>query len=179
MRSGRGQILGLHADDPILRWIGPLGLALSWGTALIVDLEHEISSRTLADIRSEGPRLEEISPGRTGVATISAGAINAEAVDECVSLLARNWPAVVVRSDGDRWPGSVVPYRSALPGILAESTEVPAVWQVAAGAESSGLRGVLLPDVGSRSVRAMLEGRTPRHGQWVRAWRKVWERPWA
>lgn len=178
MRSVRGHVLGLSAEDPVLRWVGPIGMALSVGTALIVDLSHCGGGRTLADISTEGPRLEELSPGRSGVATISAGPLSVESIGETVALLAESWPAVVVRSDGLRWPGAQVPYLGALPGVLATDHSGPAVWQLASGARHESLKGVVMPHLSSRAMRAMLEGRNPTQRRWVGAWRRVWSLPW-
>lgn len=179
MGNVRGQVLALQSEDPVLRWVGPIGLASAHGSALIIDLSRQVTPRTLADVRNDGPRLDELSPGRAGIATIAAGDLASGALEEVVSLLARSWPAVVVRSDGKRWDGATVPYRAAMPGALAERSDVPAVWQLASGRDAAGLDGYVMPGLGSGLIRTMLEGRIPRRNRWVRAWSKVWSIPWA
>jgi hypothetical protein len=179
MRGGRGQILGLFSEDPVLRLIGPIGMGLSVGAALIVDLTRDLAGRTLADVRTDGPRLDELSPGRGGVATIGAGPITGTELAETVEILRSSWPAVVVRSDGARWAGPTVPYRGVYPGQEASSPQTPAVWQVSDGAQPVRLAGIVLPRLSRRSTVAMLRGHTPAAKRWVDCWKKAWEIPWA
>lgn len=179
MRGGRGLILGLCSDDPVLRWVGPIGLALSIGTALVVDLVGQGVGRTLVDVHADGPKLDELSPGRSGVASMPAGPIDSATLDEAVFLLARSWPAVVVRSDGKRWTGASVPYRPIYPGVLRNADTSPAVWQPTMSSSASNLRGPVMPRLSGGSTLAMLEGRRPMAKRWVRSWRRVWELPWA
>jgi hypothetical protein len=176
---GRGSVLAISSDDPILRWVGAIGLASSARTALIVDLVGPLTGRTLADLVGDGPKLAELSPGRNGVATISAGHVEESDVARAVELLARSWPAVVVRSDGVRWGRSTVSYRGMYPGALSVTDIRPSVWQPAGGAVPTRLPGVVLPRLGSRHFKAMLSGRMPIKRSWVAAWGRVWSQPWA
>ena len=180
MGGRRGQVLGIASDDPVLAWIGPVGLALSSGTALIIDCQNARLSagRTLSDIAAEGPRLEELSPARTGVATIAAGDVSGELLAQTVDQLAKSWPALVIRGRA-AWAGACVPYRALYPGALAPDSHAPAVWQRIRGGSVGRHKGPVLPPVSTRSVRAMLENRRPIAPRWIREWKRVWELPWA
>lgn len=175
----RGHVLGITSDDYVLSRIGPVGLGLAAGSALIVDLLGEMSGRTLAEIRDDGPRLAELSPGRTGVARISAGPVLASELEQVVATLASSWPAIVVSTDGSRWSGPTVTYRPFYPGPDGPNAILPSVWQVAPGARPSKLPGVVMPSVSRRAMVAMLRGGLPVSRRWVSAWRKVWALPWA
>lgn len=179
MRSGRRQVLGLRSEDPVLNLIGPIGMALVMGSALIVDLSGDPSGRTLADIRDEGPRLDELSPGRRGVATIAAGPITGVELSEAIESMISSWPAIVIRSDGLRWTGPTVPYRGVYPGMRIGEDAAPAVWQIAPGAGFKTFHGVVMPRIGHRATLTMLNGRIPRAQSWIAAWRGVWEMAWA
>lgn len=165
----------------MLSWIGPIGLALAAGTALIVDVRsrHLPGSKTLAQLMVDGPSLMDLSPGRRGVATIASGSMSSEEIAQAIEILAGRWPALVVRSDGKRWPGPSVPYRAILPGFLRPSDLVPSVWQPSIGVSVPTLPGPILPRLGRRPVMAMLEGKTPTARRWVDSWRAIWEMPWA
>lgn len=172
-------MLAVRSEDPVLNWVGAAGLAHSVRTALIVDLVGAATTRTLADIVADGPKLAEISPGRTGVARISAGMTDLETVRSAAQALATNWPAVVVALDRDDWDGALVPYRGIYPGVLAGSSGTVAVWQpVSRARPTSRLPGPVLPPLAARGVRAMLSGRRPRARRWIGAWGHVWDMPW-
>jgi len=179
MRSGRRQVLGLRSEDPVLNLIGPIGMGLAVESALIVDLAGDSSGRSLAEIRDEGPRLEELSPGRSGVATIAAGPVTGSELSEAIEIMISSWPSIVIRSDGLRWTGPTVPYRGVYPGIRVARDAMPAVWQMAPGAGYKKFHGVVMPRIGHRSTLTMLHGRIPRAPSWIAAWRRVWEMPWA
>jgi hypothetical protein len=172
-------VLGIKSNDPVLDVIGPIGLGMSVGSALIVDLVSDYGGRTLADIRQDGPRLEELSPGRPGVARIGAGPVSGADLDEVIETLAMSWPALIVRSDGARWKGPTIPYHALYPGVLATDQTAPAVWQVVPGAKPGRLLGVVMPLIGRRATVAMLQGRTPGSRRWIGSWRPVWKLPWA
>lgn len=179
---GSARVLAVTSNDPVLSLLAPIGLAASAGTALVVDLAgglHVPSARTLADIAAEGPRLDELSPGRAGVAFVTSGSITLGEAGEMVDQLATRWPAVVVRSDGDGWPGPTVPVRALYPGWLAPSAESAAVWQPMAHGSRPPGPGPVLPRVGRGTVRRLLSGRLPSRSRWVRAWKQVWGMPWA
>lgn len=165
----------------MLAWIGPIGLALAAGTALIVDVRTRYlqGTKTLAQLMVDGPTLFDLSPGRSGVATIASGSMSSDELSEAIEVLAGRWPALVIRSDGSRWAGPTVPYRAILPGFLRPSEPVPSVWQPATGVSVPSLPGPVLPRLGRRPVMAMLEGKTPLARRWVDSWRGVWEMPWA
>jgi hypothetical protein len=181
MGTRRRQVLGIYSDDAVLGWVGPIGLALAAGTALIIDVRPDSRSRsgTLADLMMDGPRLHDLSPGRRGVAHIASGAMESHDLNLAIETLAGRWPAVVVRSDGRLWQGPTVPYRPILPGLLKESHPSPSVWQPTSGAGIQSLPGPVLPRLGRRSVVAMLEGNLPAARRWVSAWHPIWDMPWA
>ena len=181
MGSRRRQVLGVHAEDPVLSWIGPIGLALAAGTALIIDVRTRYlpGTKTLAQLMLDGPRLFDLSPGRRGVATIASGSMSSDEIARAIEVLAGRWPALVVRSDGELWPGPTVPYRAILPGFLRPGDLIPSVWQPAIGVSVPSLPGPVLPRLGRRPVMAMLEGKTPQARRWVESWRAIWEIPWA
>lgn len=181
--KGRHPILGVWSPDPILSLVGPIGLAVSVGTALIVDLTattRQPSQRTLADLIADGPILSELSPGRPGVAFLSGGAADPVAATELIEALATHWPAIVVRVPEGATSFATVPVVPLFPGRLAPIS-VPAhgVWQpVGGGADPPG-PGPVLPRLRPGTVRRMLAGQIPRRSRWIDAWRPVWEMPWA
>lgn len=181
MGSRRRQVLGVHAEDPVLSWIGPIGLALAAGTALVIDARTRYlpGTKTLAQLMVDGPSLSELSPGRRGVATIAAGSMSSDEMAQAVEVLSGRWPALVIRTEGRLWAGPTVPYRAILPGHLSPAELVPSVWQPASGVSVPSLPGPVLPRLGRRPVLAMLEGKTPLARRWVDSWRAIWDMPWA
>lgn len=177
-KSGRG-VLGIESPDPTLSYLGGLGLALSAGTALLIDLEGGIhTSRTLADFAESGPGLIEMSPGRLGVALLSGGGASDELAAGLIAELARAWPAVVVRCRRGQHLGPTVPLRPLLPGLLASQYSGPTVWQPTRARRPPPGPGPVLPSLSPRLVRMLLAGRSIRRTAWVRAWGRVWEMPW-
>jgi hypothetical protein len=180
--KGSPGVLGVFSFDPVLSAIAPLGLAAAAGTCLVLDLRGDLHiphARTLADVAIDGPRLDELSPGRPGVAVMSVGALGLEEARRVVDELATRWPAVVIRTAPEDWSGRKVPVVPLLPGWAAPQTSGAAVWQpVAAGSAPPG-PGPVLPRLRSRTVRTLLAGRLPTRSRWVRAWSRVWELPWA
>lgn len=179
---GRRGVLGVESPDPVLSLFGALGLGASAGTALVVDMARDSrvgTDRTLADLLEDGPTLHELSPTRPGVAVISAGPVDVVAGLPLIERLAANWPAVVVRCSADGWPGPTVPVRPLLPGLLAPTELIPAVWQTVVGGVRPPGPGPVLPRLGPRSARNLLTGRLPTRGRWLRVWERVWEMPWA
>lgn len=172
----------MASADPVLSLVGPLGLAASAGTALVVDLLGGLRTgpgRSLADIAVEGPRLDELSPGRSGVALVGAGPLSAGEAESTVYRLASRWPAVVVRPASQGWPGPTVPLRPLFPGLLAPAAEGAAVWQpVGPGVDPPG-PGPVLPRLTRATAHRLLHGRLPARSRWVSAWAAVWGLPWA
>lgn len=173
----------MMSADPVLSVVSPIGLAAAAGTALIADLGsvHLAGvSRTLRDLHDDGPTLDELSPGRPGIALVSGGGIEVEQAVVVIERLAGRWPAIVVRVDSEDWPFPVIPVIPIFPGRLAPIPQASrGVWQpLGAGADPPG-PGPVLPRLGPSALRLMLAGRLPRRGRWIAAWKPVWDMPWA
>ncbi len=175
-------VLGVQSNDPVLSLLGALGLAQAAGTALVIDLCRDLrtpTGRTLADIAADGPSLDELSPGRAGVALISSGPLQPSECEAVIEALAPTWPAVVVRCTPEQWVGPTVPIRALLPGLLQAADQSPAVWQPVAARLRPPGPGPVLPRIRSSLARRMIAGRAVPGARWVRAWAPVWSMPWA
>jgi hypothetical protein len=174
--------LGVESPDPVLSLLAAMGMGQVVGTALVVDLCGDLnlrSERTLADIAADGPALEELSPGRRGVAILGSGPLSPIESAGIIADLAVHWPAVVVRCRAEGWEGPTVPVRPLLPGLMQQINSSPAVWQrLASGVKPSG-PGPVLPRIRASTVRRMLAGRAVRGSRWLEAWGPVWGMPWA
>lgn len=162
--------------------VGPLALAASAGTGLVIDLLGGMatgSRRTVADLIAEGPRLEELSPGRSGVAMMGAGPVSADQFRHVVERLAESWPALVIRAGEGQWEGRLVPAIPLFPGWLSPVMPGAAVWQPVAGMSKAPGPGPVLPRLTSRTAKALLSGKLPIRSRWISAWRPVWGMPWA
>jgi hypothetical protein len=179
--KGRHPVLGVWSPDPVLSAVAPIGLAAAAGTALIVDMvATERTSRTLADLVAEGPTLDELTPGRRGVALLPGGKVDPEQAFEFIRRLGEHWPAVVVRLPGADFSLPSVPAIPLFPGRLATLQIPPAgVWQPLGGSPEPPGPGPVLPRLRAGTVRRMLAGQLPRRSRWVEGWRRVWEMPWA
>lgn len=180
--KGRFGVLAVASPDPVLSVLGPVGLAAAAGTALVVDAGEGLRTppgRTLADLAADGPRLEELAPGRRGVGFISAGGMAAAETAELVGRLSRHWPAVVVRTGVSSWDGPTVPLIPLYPGWLAPDHGGAAVWQSVPGGGRPPGPGPVLPIPGRAITSRILAGGLPHQGRWVRAWLQAWEMPWA
>jgi hypothetical protein len=177
---GRRNVLGVESPDPTLSLLGAMGLAASAKTGLVVDLAGGLrTSRTVADLAEDGPSLEELGPGKPGVALIAGGPVGRDQALGVIEVLAAAWPSVIIRCRAEEWPWPVVPLRGLLPGSLFDYEDHPAVWQ------PWGLRarppgpGPILPRLGAGMTRQILAGRLPARSRWIDAWVKVWSLPWA
>ena len=177
MGKGSSRVLGVESSDPVLASISPLALGLASGTALVIDLSAR-GGRSLADLISEGPSLDELAPGRSGVAVIGGGGIDPSAAAELAERLARHWPAVVVRPGTSPWVGTTVPVVPLFPGILAPADSSAAVWQPVPGGSRPPGPGPVLPRLRRSTMQALLRGRVPVRSHWISAWKRVWELPW-
>lgn len=174
--------MGVRSIDPILSLVGPIGLAASVGTALVVDLVPSAGSqgrRTLRDLSADGPTLAELSPGRRGVAMIPGGGIEPVDAIELLERLALTWPAITVRVEGTGWPFPVVPVIPIYPGPFLATIEPLGVWQPIGGVGRAPGPGPVLPRLRTGQLRRLLSGHIPRRSRWVEAWRPVWDMPWA
>lgn len=177
----RTRLLAVRSEDPVLSVLGAVGLAVSAGTALLVDLGDRLggpSARTLADLAVDGPRLEETAPSRRGVAVIQGGGIGVDEAHLLAGRLAQTWPVVVVRAVGPAWPGALVPVVALYPGWLSPKESGPAVWQRLSGGPTAPGPGPVLPLLRAGVVRRVLAGKSPLPGRWLRVWRGVWGLRW-
>ncbi len=173
-------------EDGLLGALAPLALAVSAGTCLVVDLDPlgpgYPGSRSLADLVADGPRREDLVPGRSGIAVIRNGGVDAARSTEVVAALVEGWDRVVLRLAPRRpaaVPFPVIPVRLMLPGALFPPVEGPAVYQ----ATPAGFRmpgpGIRLPIPSRSTVAALIRGRLPAgRDRWIRAWRRAWEVSW-
>lgn len=177
---GRLGVLAVQSPDPMLSLFASLGLAMSAGSALVVDLRSEVRTRrTLVDLAEDGPALVDLSPGKAGVGLISGGGMTVEPAVPIVELFADRWPAVVVRCDMGTWPGPAVPVLPLVLGILTPPESEPAVWQPFGKPVRPPGPGPVLPSLPGRVARTLLAGRAPTRSRWIRAWTPVWRMPWA
>ncbi len=169
--------------DGVLGAIAPLAMAASVGTALVVDLDqagpHYPGSGSLAQLVSEGPRRTDLAPGRRGVGVLRNGGVSWEPAREVVEALIAGWPHVVLRCRNPAAVCPTVPIVPLLPGNLVETVPGRAVYQQVGWREKSPGPGPVLPTPSRPTVKALCEGRLPFGSRWVRAWRQVWETPWA
>ena len=175
-------MLAVRSPDPVLSAVAPIGLAANAPACLVVDLADELDlhgSRSLADILTDGPRLDELSPGRRGIALISGGSIGVDEAERVVGELSTHWPAIVVRPKADRWPGPTVPVIPMYPGLLSPRHAGTAVWQPSGGMQRPPGAGPVMPRLRPAMVRGLLSGRVPAKSRWITAWRQVWDIPWA
>lgn len=179
--KGRHRVLATQSSDPVLSLVGALGLGASVGTALVVDLGpgSRNGSRSLADIVTDGPSLDELSPGRRGLAFITGGGVPSPEAVEIVERLARRWPAVVVRVDTDEYP---IPTARVEPLVAGRLVPKPAashaVWQPVGTSIDPPGPGPVLPRLRAGLAAHLLDGRVPRRSRWIAALRPVWEMPW-
>lgn len=165
MGEGRFGLVGVESPDPVLSMLAALGLAVSAGTAIVLDQTHPAEvdvDRVLA------------VPVRPGVAVVRLGGEQGAALP---SLTAR-WPAVVVRNPAPDWTGPLIPVRPLIGGLLTEEWSGPAVWQPVWGGIRRHGPGPVLPRLPSGTARALLSGRVPARSRWVQAWKGVWGMPW-
>lgn len=180
MGGERPRVLAVSSTDPVMSVVGPIGLAAATGTALLIDMANQMggAQRTLSDLMADGPRLDELSPGRKGVAVLRAGYLTTETL-AFIDQLATRWPAVVVRPGPEGWSGPTVPLRPLYPGWLAQATTEAAVWQQLPSSPRPPGPGPVLPVLRPGVVRRVLSGGMPDQGKWLKVWERVWELPWA
>lgn len=180
--KGRHPILGVWSPDPVLSLVAPIGLGISVGTALVVDLvaAGRQPGRTLADVVEDGPTMSELSPGRPGVALLPGGPIDRGVAIDFIDRLTAHWPAIVVRVPDTEFPFATVPVVPLFPGRLSPVPLPPhGVWQPVGGGSHPPGPGPVMPRLRSGVVRRLMAGQLPRRGKWIAAWRPVWEMPWA
>ncbi|HEY7565201.1 MAG TPA: hypothetical protein VIA81_09770 [Acidimicrobiia bacterium] len=186
--------LAVHTElDPVLAAIAPLGLAAAAGRpCLVIDLDPlgppYPGERSLADIARDGPSRPDLGPGprrntRSGIAVLRNGDITLENAADLIAGLIRHWPAVVLRLPMGQLnlmlPAPVIPVVPLLPGILAPRHPRAAVWQLGDDSVSPPGPGPILPRLRIHQVSNLLAVQRIPQGPWVRAWRRVWELPWA
>ena len=180
--KGRPGVLSVWSPDPVLSVLAPLALATAAGTGLVIDRAGGLtlgSRRTVADLAEEGARLDELSPGRAGVAVMQAGPVGEDDFNSVVDRLAGNWPAIVIRVADQQQRARTVPVIPLFPGWLEPSPPGAAVWQPVVGAGKPPGPGPVLPRLPSRIARSLLSGRMPARSRWISGWTPVWGLPWA
>jgi hypothetical protein len=173
-------------EDGLLGALAPLGLAAAAGTCLVVDLDpagpHYPGARSLASLVAEGPRREDLSAARRGVAVVRNGGVDPAAATPVLDALVEGWERVVLRLPPRHPPipsCPVVPVRLSLPGTLFPPGDGPSVYQATPGALRPPGPGIRLPVPNRRTVEGLISGRLPLPGdRWIRAWRRAWEVPW-
>lgn len=180
--KGRAALLAVWSPDLLLSVVAPLGLAAAAGTALVIDHTGGLAvstGRTLADLVEDGPRLDELGPGRSGVAVLASGPVDIASSTPLIERMASRWPAIVVRVPDENGPHATVPVHPLYPGWLAPTGEAAAVWQPVSGGPRPPGPGPVLPRLRSGTVRRLLAGQLLTRSRWVRAWHRVWGMPWA
>ena len=174
-------------EDGLLGALAPLGLAAACpGPVLVIDLDdggpQYLGEQSLADLVADGPRLDDLRPGRAGVAVLRNGGVGASDASAVIEALLEGWERVVLRLPPRRRvvvPVPVVPVRLLLRGSLFGPAVGPAVYQSTPATIRLPGRGIRLPTPSRSTVASLLEGIAPPAGdRWVRAWRRVWEAPW-
>lgn len=174
-------------EDGVLGALAPLGLAAAAGTSLVVDLDplgpRYPGTGSLADLVRDGPRRDDLSPGRRGVAVLRNGGVGAGGTQEVLAALLAGWENVVLRLPPRPVPvapgAPVVPVHLLLPGSLFPRGDGPAVYQSTRAVLTLPGPGIRLPIPSPGTVAGLLGGRLPVAGdRWVRAWRRVWEGSW-
>lgn len=173
-------------EDGVLGAVAPVALAAAAGTALVVDLDPHgpryPGSLSLAELVDRGPRRDELTAARTGVAVLRNGGVEPEEASRVLEALADGWPHLVLRVPPrpvpGRLPAPLVPVRPLLPGCLRPDGET-AVWQRTGYPVRPPGPGPVLPVPRPAVLGSLLEGRLPVPDGWVRAWSGVWRWPWS
>jgi hypothetical protein len=171
-------------EDGVLGAVAPLALGAAAGTALVVDLDpegpHYPGAATLADLVAQGPRRDDLSPRRRGLAVMRNGGIGPDAASEVVEALVAGWPAMVLRLPRDTVgrPGAL-PILPLLPGGLLRTYPGSAVYQQSGWRLDPPGDGLVLPRPRRNTIGMLLTGVVPPPGnRWIRAWKRVWSHPW-
>jgi hypothetical protein len=167
-------------SDALLDAIAPLGLAVAAGTALVIDLDPEgpapASQFTLADLVDRGPTLKELEPRRRGTAYLPNGGVTVDEAAEVVDALSQRWPSVVLRCPpGRQAPDGATAFLPLLPRPFTITARPPVVYQRYAISPSDRIEGLVLPPPSVRTVRGLLEHRSPPpRDRWIRCLRSMW-----
>lgn len=167
----------------LLSILAPMGLAVAAGTALLVDLDSTGPSywgaATLADLVRAGPRRDDLRPQAAGPAVLANGGIEPDRAWPVIRALADGWPAVVLRSPGDRADfAPIVPVYPLLPEAVAAAPDRFCVLQRTGFETENSQPGITLPCPRRRTIQGLLKGSLPVRSRWVRAWSDVWRHPW-
>ncbi len=164
------------SSDEVLALAAPFAVAAHRDTAIVVDLDREglafPGTRTLGDLVSEQPTLDDLVPRRRGLVSLPNGGIDLEDALPILDALGKGWPAVVIRS---REPVPGVPHAPVVPA-LAGADPVTAIWVRTGLADPAG-EGPVVRGPTRDGLRRIVEGRTP-SGRWVRSWAAAWSWPW-
>lgn len=169
-------------EDGVLGAIAPLGLAAAFGTAIVVDLDQDgpgyRGAGTLADLVSDGPTRNDLTPSRRGVAVLANGGIEPDDAGPILDALVAGWPAVVLRlPPGHDGGGGAFPVLPLVPGDLFGEYGPEAVYQRSGWRVPPPEGTVVLPRPRRSTIGMLLAGTAPPLGdRWVAAWRPLWER---
>lgn len=168
-------------EDAMLGAIVPLGLAVAApGAALLIDLDSGgpafFGSESLAGLVSEGPRRQDLSPARSGVAVLRNGGIDHRDAAEVVAHLIAGWPYVVLRLATPPAEVAVTTVRVTplLPPGLMVATDGRVVYQDAGWRVAAPGPGVVLPVPRRATWAALSRGQRPVADRWLRTLREVW-----
>ena len=166
--------------DAALDVLVPLGLAVSAGTCVVVDLDPGGPSLgagpTLAELVRHGPERRHLDPPRSGVGYLANGGVEAEEATDVVRAIVDRWPAAVLRCDprGAR-PEGAIALAALLPEPLTSVHRPPVVYQRCGFSPRRAPQGLILPPAPRRTIELLLSGRRPRRSdRWIRALRTVW-----
>jgi hypothetical protein len=172
-------------EDALLAAVAPLAAAVAApGPALVIDIDPNgpayPGERSLAQLVSDGPSRDDLSPARRGIAVLRNGGVGSGESRRVVAALIAAWPFVVVRAPiGDgTGPPPVVPVVPLLPSGVLPPRERPAVYQRGGWPVPAPGPGLVLPRPSPRTLAALLRGVRPAPDRWLRRWAHVWRLPW-
>lgn len=166
--------------DAALDMLLPLGLAVSAGTCIVIDLDpngSRVGDRpTLAELVGEGAERRHLEPSRTGVGYLANGGVDAMDAAPIISAIVERWPAAVLKCDPrSTRPAGSIASASLLPEPHTRVLRAPVVYQRCGFSPRTAPNGIVLPPIRRRTAELLLSGRAPRRSdRWIRSLRSVW-----